>query len=125
MKTIVISLEHSPGKAIDFVFEQHGIKRSMSIVKRDSEISTPNAVIRLDDLIAFSRSVSLDWMIKVFFTGEILKNNPNLILNSARFVRQLSLLLADRELWRISRSAFLLYSGALKPDRELAGAVTT
>jgi magnesium-protoporphyrin IX monomethyl ester (oxidative) cyclase len=113
METIVISLEHSPGKAIDFVFEQHGIRRNMSIVKRDSEIPTPNAVISLDDLIAFSRAVSIDWMIKVFFTGEILKNNPHLLLNSARFVRQLSRLLADRDLWRISRSAVLLYSGAL------------
>ncbi len=117
MKTIVITLKHSPGKAVDFVFEQHGIRRSMSIVKQYSEISTPNIVISLDDLIAFSRSVSIDWMIKVFFTAEILKNNSNLMLNSARFVRQFSLFIADRELWRISRSALRLYSGALKPDR--------
>lgn len=124
--TIVISLEHSPGKAIDFVFEQHGIRRSLSIVKRNSERSKPDAVISLDDLIAFSWSVSIDWMINVFFTGEILKNNPNMMLKSTGFIRQMLRLLSDRELWRISRSAVLLYSGALiLPTKRIAPADTS
>jgi len=118
-ETIIIRLEHSPEKAINFVFEQNGSRRSLSIVKRDSENSPPNAVISLDDLIVFSRSVSIDWMINVMCTGEILKNNPNLMLNSTRFIRNILELFADRELWRTFRSLVLLYSGALQSDRTM------
>ncbi len=114
---MVISIEHSPGKAVDIMLDQEGTKRMMRFTERKDERTAPNAVIRLKDLVAYAKSVSVDRINSILCSGEIIKNNPDLLLSSMTFIRQHLLTLSDLELWRFFGSTSSLYTSFLKPER--------
>lgn len=110
---ITIRLDLGPKKAIELVFEQHGTKRAMSIIVNKSPSNTPNAVIRMGDLISYSGSLSVDWFISLVCTGEIIRNNQQLMFNSVKFLKQQASLLASPMLWHALGSAVSIYSESL------------
>jgi hypothetical protein len=113
---MVTSIEHSPGKAVDIMLDQEGTKRMMRFTERKDERTAPNAVIRLKDLVAYAKSVSVDRINSILCSGEIIKNNFDLLLSSMTFIRQHLLTLSDLELWRFFGSTFSLYTSFLKRE---------
>ena len=112
-KPIIIRLDFGSKKVIDIVFEQHGIKRTMTILEKKSSKSAPNAIIRMKDIVSYSNSVSTDLFISLSCTGEIVKNSKLLMFNSMKFLKQYATILANPLLWQTLGFALSVYSSSL------------
>jgi magnesium-protoporphyrin IX monomethyl ester (oxidative) cyclase len=103
---IVVNLQHSPGRSIDFVIEQHGNKRVLSLIRRFEGSASSGPVIRLDKLVAASGSVSMDSLMRLLYRNELIRNNPD------KMTGQLMSMLSDSDAWSISRKLMSLYAGS-------------
>jgi magnesium-protoporphyrin IX monomethyl ester (oxidative) cyclase len=105
---IVISIQHSPDKAIDLVIQQQGDKRTLSMRPHAPGCPPCDAAIRLDDLITSAASISMDRMMNLLCRNELIRNNPD------RLTSQLFGMLTDREAWKLVGKAISLYSGSFR-----------
>ncbi|ARM30109.1 radical SAM protein [Prosthecochloris sp. HL-130-GSB] len=102
-KAFVVSMYLSPGHAIDFVIGQTESVRTLSIVRRSGDSPLADAVIRLEEVVDVSGSLSMDDLMRLFYRGEVIRNNPD------RIAQQLVSVTADRHFWRALRRLGLLY----------------
>jgi anaerobic magnesium-protoporphyrin IX monomethyl ester cyclase len=99
----VVRIQHSPLRAIDFVIEQKGDRRTLAMVPRFDGKPSSGPIIRLDELVAGVFSVSMDTLMHLLCRVELFSNNPG------RLADQLIPLLADRAVRTMGRKLVSLY----------------
>ena len=99
----VVRIQHSPLRAIDFVIEQKGDRRTLAMVPRFDGKPSSGPIIRLDELVAGVFSVSMDTLMHLLCRVELFSNNPG------RLADQLIPLLADRSVRTMGRKLVSLY----------------
>ena len=107
-RAIVVRLQHSPSRAIDFIIEQKDDRRKLSMVTRFDGKPSVGPIIRLDELIAAVCSVSMDTLMHLLCRVELFSNNP------VRLADQLFPLLGDRGVRSMGRKLVTLYASCLR-----------
>ncbi|MEI7818410.1 MAG: hypothetical protein WCI45_14585, partial [Desulfuromonadales bacterium] len=107
-RAIVLRLQHSPSRAIDFVIEQKDNRRTLSMVKQVNGKPSAGPVIRLDELVAEVCSVSMDTLMHLLCRVELFSNNRG------RFADQLFPLVRDRRIRRMTKKLIKLYLHCLQ-----------
>jgi len=107
-RAIVVRLQHSPSRAIDFIIEQKDDRRKLSMVTRFDGKPSVGPIIRLDELIAAVCSVSMDTLMHLLCRVELFSNNP------VRLADQLFPLLGDRGVRNMGRKLVTLYASCLR-----------
>ncbi|MCF8383945.1 MAG: B12-binding domain-containing radical SAM protein [Chlorobium sp.] len=111
---VVVSVQRSCEEAVDFIIEQRGDFRRLSIIHRSVNSMPAGAVIRLDEVVAASGSISMDSLMRLLFRNELIQNNPG------RMAGQLFSITGDPVFWRVLRRLVTLYSRSFKKTSELA-----
>ncbi|NTW84374.1 MAG: radical SAM protein [Chlorobiaceae bacterium] len=114
-RAIVVRLQDSPSRAIDYLIEEKDGKRTLSMVKRFDGKPSAGPVIRLDELVAAVCSVPMDALMHLLYRVEIFSNNP------VRTADQLFSLLGDREVRNMGRKLVALYTGWLRGKESKGG----
>jgi magnesium-protoporphyrin IX monomethyl ester (oxidative) cyclase len=107
---IVVSVQRSSGDAVDFMLEQRGEDRSLSIFRRSETANRADAVVRLDEVVAASGSLSMDSLMRLLYRNELLRNNPG------SMAVQLFSISADPVFWRVFRRLYTLYAGSFRKE---------
>jgi len=107
---IVVSVQRSPGDAVDFMLEQKGESRSLSIFRSSVTANQPDALVRLDEVVAASGSLSMDSLMGLLYRNELLRNNPGSMAG------QLFSISADPVFWRVFRRLYTLYTGSFRKE---------
>ena len=107
---IVVSVQRSPSEAVDFMLEQKGEGRSLSIFRRSETANRADAAIRLDEVVAASGSLSMDSLMRLLYRNELLRNNPGSMAG------QLLSISADPVFWRVFRRLYTLYTGSFRKE---------
>jgi len=107
-RVMVVRLQHSPSRVIDFVIEPQGDRRVLSMVTQFDGKSSVGPLIRLDELVADVCSVSIDTLMHVLCRVELFSNNP------VRLADQLIPLFGDKEVRSMGRKLIALYVRCLR-----------
>ena len=118
-RPLVVNLQHSSGESIDFVIEQRGGKRVLSMIKRSGDARTSGPVLRLRALTACAGSVSMEKVMRMYYGGELVSNNPE------RTAGYLFSLLSDRETWRLCGRLATLFTGSFLKRKSASNNKTT
>lgn len=111
---VVLSLQRSPEEAVDFIIEQQGDLRRLTISLRNGNGLPSGAIIRLDEVVAASGSLSMDSLMRLLYRNELIRNNPGSMAG------QLFSISGDPVFWRVLRRLYALYTGSFKKTSELA-----
>lgn len=107
---VVVSVQRSPSEAVDFMLEQKGEGRSLSIFRRSGTANRADAAVRLDEVVAASGSLSMDGLMRLLYRNELLRNNPGSMAG------QLFSISADPVFWRVFRRLYTLYTGSFRKE---------
>ncbi len=107
---IVVSVQRSTGDAVDFMLEQQGENRLLSIFRRSETATRADAVVRLDEVVAASGSLSMDSLMRLLYRNELLRNNPGSMAG------QLFSISADPVFWRVFRRLYTLYTRSFRKE---------
>lgn len=105
---VVVKLRRSTGEGVDFIVEQTHNRRTLSINQCSGSPSPRGAVIRLEDVVAASGSISMSDLMRVLYRNELLRNNPG------RMTGQLFSSVADPVFWSVLQRFASLYIHAMK-----------
>ncbi len=107
---VVVSVQRSPSEAVDFMLEQKGESRSLSIFRRSETANRADAAVRLDEVVAASGSLSMDSLMRLLYRNELLRNNPGSMAG------QLFSISTDPVFWRVFRRLYTLYTGSFRKE---------
>jgi magnesium-protoporphyrin IX monomethyl ester (oxidative) cyclase len=107
---VVVSVQRSPSEAVDFMLEQKGESRSLSIFRRSGTANRADAAVRLDEVVAASGSLSMDSLMRLLYRNELLRNNPGSMAG------QLFSISADPVFWKVFRRLYTLYTGSFRKE---------
>ncbi|NTV21782.1 MAG: B12-binding domain-containing radical SAM protein [Chlorobium limicola] len=108
---IVVSIQRTPHNAVDFTIEQQGERRVLALSRRFGPSSDTGAVIRLDEVVAASGSLTMDSLMRLLYRNELIRNNPGSMAG------QLLSVSADPVFWGVLRRLYALYSGSFRKER--------
>ncbi|MCF8216917.1 MAG: B12-binding domain-containing radical SAM protein [Chlorobium sp.] len=112
---VVISIRRSSREAVDFIIEQRGDLRRLSISIRQENALASGAIIRLDEVVAASGSLSMDSLMRLLFRNELIRNNPGSMAG------QIFSISGDPVFWRVLRRLYALYAGSFRKTPGFAG----
>ena len=112
---IVVRLDFGANQSLDFLFEEEGQRRSMSMMANLREQRVPHAVIRMKNMLSNAQAVPIDFIIQVFCTGEVMKNNRQLLKNIG-FMKQQFSFVSSPITWSVLTWALAIYFGTFSRD---------
>jgi len=105
---VVVAVERNPQERVIFRVGEFEGKRTLSIGLPDADGGKPDAVIRLDDLVAASGSLTMDHLMRLLYRNELIRNNPK------KTSGQLFSLMIDPVFWKVLGRFFSLYGGSFR-----------
>jgi magnesium-protoporphyrin IX monomethyl ester (oxidative) cyclase len=111
-RPLIVSLKCQSLDTFDFLVEQQGSSRSVSIVRRGSGSPPADAFIRLEDVVSVSGSISMDHLTGLLYRTELLRNNPALMAG------QLFSIAADPDFWKVFSRFFAILISSYRRNRD-------
>jgi len=105
---IVVAVERTSRERVIFRIEQQDKQRTLSISLCDPCEIKPDAVIRLDELVAASGVLSMDKLMRLLYRNELIRNNPG------KMTGQLFSVVRDPVFWRVLSRFAGLYAGSFR-----------